>query len=125
MLGMRLKEESVINMALRKMGTCKDCGGALYGDDYGPGGGHDCPKRKMLHDDIGDLVRFKNNLRWRKWPEEKPEPSTGCIGIIDINPPAYILCRYQDGQFIFPASMQYEISYWLPLTALPEIESIK
>lgn len=34
-------------------------------------------KQTMLHDDIGDLVKFKKNLRWRKWPEEKPRENEG------------------------------------------------
>lgn len=132
MLGMRLKEGSVSKQTMRQkegclmcgrkradgMNVCQDCHEDLTGKSKSYGRN----AQTMLHDDIGDLVRFKKNLRWRKWPEETPEPSTGCIGIIDINPHAYILCRYQDGQFIFPASMQYEISYWLPLSALPAVE---
>lgn len=65
---------------------------------------------------------MNNDLRWRKWPEEKPESNMGCIGILDMDHPAYVICRYHDGILHYPACATYNISHWLPFSALPKPE---
>jgi len=119
-------------MTLRKSGTCKDCKQPVYGDEYGAAG-HDCPTPTMLHDDIGNLVKFKENLRWRKWPEEKPIqggriiciPENANLKINGIGWKFHFIATFINGEFIDDASCSSKVTHWMPISALPELEKKK
>lgn len=65
------------------------------------------------------LVKLEDQLRWRKWPEEKPEVKQDThFQVLYINskfPGHEILFLFEDG----PSFNREDISYWRPIGPLP------
>jgi hypothetical protein len=87
---------------------------------------------QLLNDKVDALVKLKENLRWRKWPEEKPEDTEDCLM---MSSPQTIAIGFHDGQTwcqyheccSYNGEYKYsdQVTHWLPLSTLPEPEGEK
>lgn len=81
---------------------------------------------------------MNNDLRWRKWPEEKPQDKEKCVVFTDnstIDTCSFdgpndewiyynYCCHYESsygGKF---RELEGKVTHWLPLSALPKVEGL-
>jgi len=70
----------------------------------------------LLDHAVDELVKLREQLRWRKWPEEKPEAEQHCQLILANNSFPHLCCS------IYPFA-HWEIlnaTHWRPIGPLPK-----
>lgn len=73
-----------------------------------------------------ELATLKDALRWRKWPEEKPEASTLCLVVTSMGERIIALLAY--GCWVNPVTKKSiplndcrkeKVTHWRPLGSMP------
>lgn len=78
----------------------------------------------LLDHAVDELVKLRDQLRWRKWPEEKPEetgrnPYTVILGCDCVQ------ATFSSGRWLMDERMSFEdvadmVTHWRPIGPLPK-----
>jgi len=106
-------------MSVANWFTCEICG------DTGPHGlsGHQCDEEDLLNRVVwlnDEVKRLTDQLRWRKWPDEKPTESDEYLveqwlevkWAKDLNCKLCSVIDWHDGKWVKPSG---EVMCWLPI----------
>lgn len=73
---------------------------------------------------------MNNDLRWRKWPEEKPIqgeriiyiPEKADLEINDVRWKLIFIATFINREFVDDEFRECKVNRWIPLSALPKVD---